>query len=79
MIVALLVFAVMVALDFVWAHYTFAMTSGHILKSGLTAALIILLSGTAQIEYTHTPLMLAPAALGAAVGTMLAVWRKGKH
>jgi hypothetical protein len=69
----LIVFAAMTALDFVWAFYTRAVASGHVLKGSFMASGLICLTGTAQIGYTHDWHLLAPAALGAFVGTYAAL------
>lgn len=70
---ALLVFASLFALDFVWAIYTRAVVNKSHTKAATLASAIIVLSGTAAIGYTHDPLMLAPAALGAFGGTWCAL------
>ncbi len=67
------VFLAVAALDFVWAFYTRACANGWAGIGALMAALIIVLSGSAQIGYTHDPLLLIPAALGAFVGTWAAL------
>ena len=76
MIKAAIVFASMFALDFVWAKYTFAMTEKRSFLSGNLAGLIILLSGIATIGYVEDPWMLIPAAMGAWLGTVVAVEMK---
>ena len=72
---AALVFASLFALDFVWARYTFAMTSGRPAIAGSYASVLIVLSGAAAIGYTSDPWMLIPAAAGAFLGTYAAVRR----
>ncbi len=67
------VFLALFLLDFVWAKYTYAMTDQRVVKSGVYASVIILLSGLAQIGYTSDPLLLIPAIAGAFFGTALAV------
>lgn len=69
----LIVFLAMFALDFVWAYYTRAVTSGHAAKAAAWATGIILLSGTAQIGYTQNAWLLIPAMLGAFGGTYAAL------
>jgi hypothetical protein len=69
----LLVFVAVAALDFVWAFYTRACANGWAGVGALLAGGIILLSGSAQIGYTHDPYLLAPAVLGAIVGTWSAL------
>lgn len=70
---ALVVFAALFALDFVWARYTNAITAQRELAASLYAAALIILSGIAAVVYTTEPLMLVPAALGAFAGTYVAV------
>lgn len=70
---AALVFVALFSLDFVWAKYTYAMTSKRPWTAGGYASVIILLSGIAAISYTTNPVMLLPAMLGAFAGTFTAV------
>lgn len=73
MIATVTVFLSVFLLDFVWAKYTYAMTEKRALGAGTYSAAIIVLSGTAAVGYVHNPWMLIPAALGAFVGTFVAV------
>jgi len=66
-------FAALFALDFVWVGYTRAIGRANAIGAGAYASLLILLSGTAAISYTHDPYMLIPAALGAFTGTWCAM------
>lgn len=67
------VFLAVAALDFVWAYYTKAIHDHHAWRGAMWAAGIIVLGGASQIGYTNEPILLIPAALGAAVGTFAAV------
>lgn len=69
----LIVFVAVFALDFVWAFYTRAIQAHRALAAASWAAGIILLSGAAQIGYTHDPALLLPAVLGAFGGTYAAL------
>jgi general stress protein CsbA len=73
MIRALLVFAAVAILDFVWARYTFAMTARRSFGAALYASVLILLSGSAAVGYTQNHWLLIPAAAGAFIGTLVAV------
>lgn len=66
------VYVAVAMLDFVWAFYTKAIQQHHALAAAWWAAGIILLSGSAQIGYTHDPRLLLPAVLGAFTGTYAA-------
>lgn len=68
-----LVFGAVFALDFAWAFYTRAVTAGASLKAAFYAGGLIVLTGSAQIGYTHEPVLLIPAALGAFLGTFAAL------
>lgn len=68
-----LVFVAVFALDFVWAFYTKALTDSAALRAAMWATLLIVLTGTAQIGYTHDWRLLVPAAFGAFAGTFLAI------
>lgn len=70
---AALVFAALFALDFVWARYARAMTEQRAARSAHYAAGIILLSGFGITQYASEPLYLIPAALGAWLGTYVAI------
>lgn len=72
------VFVALFLLDFVWAKYTYALTQGYAFLASSYAGALIVLSGAAAIGYTHDPLLLAPAMLGAFCGTLVAVKREGK-
>jgi hypothetical protein len=69
----LAVFVALFALDFIYARYNVATTTGRALASAHYAALIILLGGFGIVQYAHDPLMLIPAAFGAWGGTFCAV------
>lgn len=67
------VFAVTVALDYVWALYTLATAERRPLAASLSAVGIYALAGFATINYTGNHWMLIPATLGCFVGTYAAV------
>lgn len=67
-----LVFLGMVATDFLWAHYTLALTRHQAFRAGLFAAGLIVLGGFVTVSYVDNHLMLIPAGLGAFVGTFAA-------
>lgn len=68
-------FAAMFALDFVWVYYTKAVQAHRVLPAGGWAAGITVLNGVAAIIYVGDPWTIAPAGLGAAVGTLIAMRR----
>lgn len=76
MLRAVAVFAALFLLDFVWAKYTYAMTSKRPVRAATLASGIILLSGGAAVGYTQNPWLLIPAMAGAWAGTWLAVKRE---
>lgn len=63
------VFALMVALDFVWARYTIALQTQKHGRASLHAGLIFMLNGVVTLAYVGSPLLLVPAVLGAVLGT----------
>lgn len=68
---ALAVFAVYLAIDFVWALYTKHITANNGTTAGLLSAAVILLNGLGTISFTEDHWMLIPAAIGAFVGTWI--------
>jgi hypothetical protein len=72
------VFMLAFSLDYVWAAYTFALTSGNITKASIMAGFIYLLGGLTTLGYVNDPVLLVPALLGCAAGTWFAMWMK-KH
>jgi hypothetical protein len=66
------VFFAMLALDFVWARYTHAITDRRAYAAAHYGAAIILLSGFGVTQYAGEPILLIPAALGAWLGTFIA-------
>lgn len=73
---ALLVFAGMVALDFLWARYIHAASDGSAVTAAATAGLIYALSAGVTVSYMGNHLLIAPAIAGAFVGTWLGVVRQ---
>lgn len=70
---ALIVFASMFVLDFVWAFYTKAITKHMPLPAALWAVIILAFNGIAQIGYVTEHWLLIPAAFGAFGGTYVAM------
>lgn len=70
---ALGVFAVYVAIDFVWALYTKHIMAKDSTAAGLSSAAIIFLNGLGTIGFTSNHWLLIPAGLGAFAGTWLAI------
>lgn len=67
----------MVALDFIWARYTIALTEYRSLAASMWASGIALCNGVVVLSFVHQPTMLIPVCAGAFVGTYLAnrTWR----
>lgn len=70
---ALIVFAAMFSLDFVWAFYTKAIQKHRPLAAAWWAVAIIVFTAVAQIGYINDPILVLPAALGAFAGTYAAM------
>lgn len=70
---AIAVFFALFALDFVWARYTHALSARRSWIASHYAAAIIVLSGFGITQYAGEPILLIPAALGAWLGTFVAV------
>jgi hypothetical protein len=64
----------MVVMDFFYTKFTIHAASRQAVKSGLSAMIIILLSGFVTVGYVQDPILLIPASLGAFVGTVIGVW-----
>ncbi len=70
---AVLAFAAMFVLDFIWAKYTqFVVAKRHWL-AGFAATAILLCNGAVTLLYVSDPLLLLFAAAGAFAGTVAAV------
>lgn len=72
------VFGATFALDYVWAYYTKALNERAATRAAWWAAGIMILGGVAQFGYVNDPVLLIPAALGAAAGTYVAVRRHAR-
>jgi hypothetical protein len=72
---ALIVFFATIAMDWVWAKYTIAISAKQALWAGWYSMWILGLGSIAVLSYTSNPWMLIPAVAGAYVGTVLAVCR----
>lgn len=70
---AAIVVGTMTALDLVFAFYVIKTAEHAAVPAGILAAFIILLSGVVTRAYVDDKRMLAPAAVGAFLGTFLAV------
>jgi hypothetical protein len=68
-----LAFALMFALDIVWALYTQSMVAGQAVRASSYAAAIQLFTGALVLEYTKDPMLLIPAGLGAFAGTYVVI------
>lgn len=67
---ALVTFAAVFALDLFYAKYTRAVADGVRVWAAVHASAVIAFSGYAAINYVTEPLMLLPAVVGAAAGTL---------
>jgi len=61
------------AADYAWARYTAGIAGRDARRASLWSAVIILLSACTVVAYTTNRWMVVPAALGAYVGTFVAV------
>lgn len=71
----LLIFAVMFALDVVWAWYTAALVAKRPGAASSWASAITALSGINTVSFVHDPWLILPAMAGAFVGTAFGMWR----
>lgn len=76
---ALIVFAAMVVVDFMWARYLITATAGKAMQSSLWAVGIILANSLVVIEYTTSHWMILAAAAGSFVGTYVSIKLKKKE
>lgn len=72
---AIVTFAVMAALDYVWAYYQRAVTLKNPMRAGQLSAAIIVLNSVVVLSYADSHWMIAPAAAGAFFGTYISVGR----
>lgn len=70
---AIVIFALLFVLDFVWALYTRAIQADHAGMASGTAAFIFLLNGLATVSYVAEPWLLGFAMAGAFAGTYAAM------
>lgn len=75
---AVVVFAAMFALDYVWTYYTKAIQRHAPCAAATWAVTITAFNGVAQIGYVENNWLLLPAALGAFGGTYAAM-KWGRH
>jgi hypothetical protein len=68
-------FALMLVLDWIWAKYNQATTSGRSWRAGCYAVLIYWLGAVGVLSYSQDYLLLIPASVGAFVGTFIATVR----
>jgi hypothetical protein len=73
MITAILVFFSVALADYFWTRYIQCVDEQQASKSGLYAALIILVGAFATRSYVNDIWLIIPASLGAYVGTYLTV------
>lgn len=64
-------------LDVVYAKYTMAVQARKASASANWAGAIILLGGVSILSYTHDPLLILPAAIGAWIGTYWTIEHEG--
>jgi hypothetical protein len=67
------VFLLVTFVDFIWAKYIAHIAKSHAIKASLYSGLLTLISSLVTIAYVGDHRMIIPAALGALVGTYLAV------
>lgn len=68
-----LVFTATVIADWLWARWTIACAEKRAIAASLYSSGLILCSGFTVLEFTREPVLLIPAAIGAAVGTYIAI------
>jgi len=74
-LIALAVFAATAAGDVLWALYIRRIDQGRALSAGFFSALIVLFGGIVIAQYVENKWYMAPAAVGAFVGTLITVRR----
>lgn len=72
---AITVFGAMFALDFVWVHYTRAISNSWPARAALHAGILTGLGSIATVQYVDYPWLIIPAVAGASLGTYLATGR----
>lgn len=72
----LAVFTATVIADFLWARWSIACTDTRPIAASIYSSMIVLCSGFTMIEFTRDPWLLIPSALGAAIGTWVAVFKR---
>lgn len=73
MLEALAVFALSAVSDFAWTMWSRATSTGRSQLAGLSSVGIVLISGGITLAFVSNPWMLIPNAIGAYVGTVLAM------
>jgi hypothetical protein len=68
----IVIFMLMMILDWVWVKYNQATVTGQAWRAGLLAMAIYALGALGVIAYTENPMLLVPACSGAFLGTFLA-------
>jgi hypothetical protein len=68
-----LVFFAYLALDMLYAHYTFAITKLRSARAATTGAIMYFLLAIGILNYTDNPLYLIPLVFGSWVGTYVTV------
>jgi hypothetical protein len=66
----------MMITDIMWTKYTISVASRAPVSAGIYSAMIIIMGAVTVVSYTEDHTMVIPAALGAFVGTYLAVKRE---
>ncbi len=70
---SLLVFALMVAVDFLWTIYIRRTNQGKAVQAAASSMCVMLFGGLVTISYIDNKWFLVPAALGCFLGTFLTV------
>lgn len=74
----LLIFGATAVSDLIWTMWILHATAGHKWRAASFSSAVIVLSGVTVVSYVEDHRLLAPAALGAFVGTWLTLHMKGK-
>lgn len=72
-------FFLAMALDAVYAMYTFALTKHQSALAGIMSGLVYVLGAVGVVSYVSNKLYLIPLSLGAFVGTIIVIEYEKKH
>lgn len=73
MMIALAAFVSAVVVDYAWARYMMGVSDKSPQHAAMWSAVVVLLGSVTVIAYTSNRWMVIPAALGAYVGTLVAL------